>query len=105
MQEILGLYANRYHTKNYHDVQWMYYFIEASKLAYADRNQYLSDPAFVKQPTMGLLEKDYLLNRSTLITMSAMKTPVSAGKPAGIDVMYAPDQSEKIPGDNICCYC
>lgn len=97
-QELLGIYSNRYHTKNYHDSQWMYYFLEASKLAFADRNQYLADPAFVKQPTQGLLNIDYIKSRSLLIQDNALKTPVSAGIPYGVDSLYAPDKSEKIPG-------
>lgn len=96
-QELLGIYANRYHTKNYHDSQWMYYFLEASKLAFADRNKYLADPAFVKQPVQGLLNKDYIKNRSLLIKDRASETPVPAGILAGMDT-HAPDNSEKIPG-------
>lgn len=97
-QELLGIYASRYQNKNYNDSKWMFYFIEASKLAFADRNQYLADPAFIKQPTEGLLTKDYIKNRSLLIKDNALKTPVSAGIPEGINDTYAPDKSEKIPG-------
>ncbi len=98
VQELLRIYADRYHGKNYHDSAWMYYFLEASKLAYADRNQYLADPAFVKQPLDGLLAIDYIKNRSALIKSNALKTPVMPGTPKGIDPIYAPDQSEKKPG-------
>lgn len=97
-QELLGIYANNYQGKNYKDPEWMYQFLESSKLAFADRNQYLADPAFVKQPTLGLLESEYLKNRSKLVKESALKTPVSAGLPQGVDWKYAPDQTEKIPG-------
>ncbi len=34
-------------------------FAEASKLAYADRSEYLGDPAFVKVPVKGLTSKKY----------------------------------------------
>ena len=35
-------------------------FAEASRLAYADRAQYLGDPAFVDVPVRGLIDKGYV---------------------------------------------
>lgn len=40
---------------------------EASRLAFADRNQYLADPDFVEVPTLGLLDPDYLAARAAMI--------------------------------------
>ena len=40
---------------------------EAIKLAYADRNAYYGDPAFVKVPMAGLLSKPYATERRALI--------------------------------------
>ncbi|HET6221550.1 MAG TPA: gamma-glutamyltransferase [Dongiaceae bacterium] len=40
---------------------------EASRLAYADRNRYVGDPAFVAVPTAELLASDYLRKRARLI--------------------------------------
>lgn len=97
-QELMHLYANQYKGTNVNDPQWVYTFIEASKLAYADRNQYLADPDFVKQPVKGLLDPDYLANRSKLIGESALVTPVAAGVPKGIDTRYAPDVAPKPHG-------
>ena len=39
----------------------LYYhtLIEATKLAFADRNRYIADPAFAKVPVKELLSKDY----------------------------------------------
>ncbi|HUA51773.1 MAG TPA: gamma-glutamyltransferase [Candidatus Sulfotelmatobacter sp.] len=42
-------------------------FAEASRLAFADRDQYLADPAFVPQPIAALLDPTYLTQRSALI--------------------------------------
>lgn len=42
-------------------------FLEASKLAYADRAAYLADPAFAAQPIAGLLDPGYLEERAALI--------------------------------------
>lgn len=96
--ELLNIYADRYKGKKDDDMEWMYYFMEASKLAFADRNQYIADPAFIKQPIGGLLAKDYIKLRSELITNTPLKTPVAPGIPKGVDSRYAPDESEKIPG-------
>lgn len=92
-QELVRLFANKYESSDVKDSKWVYTFLEASKLAYADRNQYLADPKFVKQPVNGLLDANYLSQRSKLITESALATPVLAGVPAGIDSRYAPDAS------------
>ncbi|GAA0582682.1 gamma-glutamyltransferase [Rhizomicrobium electricum] len=42
-------------------------FAQASRLAFADRNRYVGDPAFVKVPVAGLLNTAYLKDRSALI--------------------------------------
>jgi len=96
--ELMQIYANNYSGTDPQDINWAYNFFEASKLAYADRNQYLADPDFVKQPVKGLLDPKYILNRSKLIGESAMPTPVTAGIPDGIDKKYAPDTSPKPHG-------
>ncbi len=44
---------------------------EAIKLAYADRNAFYGDPAFVKVPLTGLLSKTYAAGRRSLITPEA----------------------------------
>ena len=43
----------------YHSAQGMHYQIEAMRHAYVDRNSYLGDPDFVKNPVAHLLDKDY----------------------------------------------
>lgn len=42
--------------------------IEAMKLAFADRNKYIADPAFAKVPVAELLSKDYAASRRKLIS-------------------------------------
>lgn len=47
----------------------LYYhtLIEATKLAFADRNKYIADPAFAKVPVEALLSKQYAAGRRALI--------------------------------------
>jgi gamma-glutamyltranspeptidase/glutathione hydrolase len=56
-------------------------FIEAKKLAYADRAKYYADPAFVKLPTLELVSKAYAARRRKLIDMERAQTDVPAGDP------------------------
>ncbi|WP_062358123.1 gamma-glutamyltransferase [Pseudoxanthomonas mexicana] len=57
-------------------------YLEASRLAFADRDAYLADPEFVDAPVAGLLSKDYATQRRTLIdAASAASGPVPAGDP------------------------
>jgi gamma-glutamyltranspeptidase/glutathione hydrolase len=59
----------------------LYRYIEAGKLAYADRGEYLGDPDFVDVPVTGLLSQDYADERAKLIGDTAMQTPVAPGDP------------------------
>jgi gamma-glutamyltranspeptidase / glutathione hydrolase len=56
-------------------------YIEASKLAYADRNRFVGDPDFVDVPLDGLLSKGFAAERRCLITATALPTPVLPGDP------------------------
>jgi gamma-glutamyltranspeptidase/glutathione hydrolase len=56
-------------------------YLEASKLAYADRNRYVGDPDFVDVPLDGLLSKGFAAERRCLITATALPTPVPPGDP------------------------
>lgn len=55
---------------------------EASRLAFADRGQYLADPDYYPVP-QGLLEPSYLLKRATLIDLNAKLESVAPGIPRG----------------------
>ena len=71
---------------------WLHPYLEASRLAYADRAQYLGDPDFVQPPAgswMSLLSPDYLAARAKLIGPQSMKIATS-GKPDGVQTGYAP---------------
>ena len=71
---------------------WLHLYTEASRLAYADRAQYLGDPDFVQAPAgswMSLLDPAYLASRAKLIGAKSMKA-VAAGTPGGLHSSYAP---------------
>lgn len=57
-------------------------YLEASRLAFADRDAYLADPEYVDAPVAGLLSKDYAGHRRALIDpQRAAPGPVPAGDP------------------------
>lgn len=57
---------------------------EAQKLAYADRDRYVADPAFVPVPA-GLTDRAYLTARGTVIDPRRAMPPPEAGVPPGAD--------------------
>lgn len=54
---------------------------ESMRLAYADRAQFIADPAFVTVPTAGLASADYLNGRSALIAADESMASVAPGNP------------------------
>ena len=82
--------------------EWLHLYTEASRLAFADRGQYLGDPDFVTAPDgnwMSLLNTAYLADRAKLIAQQpggqSMKT-AKPGIPGPARTAYAPmpDQPE-----------
>ncbi len=71
---------------------WLHRYIEASRLAYADRAQFVADPDFVSPPGgdwRTLLDPAYLAQRATLIGPRSMGS-ASAGQPGAVRTAYAP---------------
>jgi gamma-glutamyltranspeptidase/glutathione hydrolase len=71
---------------------WLHRYTEASRLAFADRAQYVADPEFVSAPAgdwRSLLAPAYLRERSQLIGAQAMKA-APAGQPGGKTTSFAP---------------
>ena len=56
-------------------------YLEASRLAFADRNAYLADPEFVDAPVAGLLSKPYAAQRRALIDTRRAASKAAAGDP------------------------
>ena len=71
---------------------WLHLYMEASRLAFADRGQYLGDPDFVQPPAgnwMSLLDPSYLAQRAKLIGPVSMKV-AQPGSPGMQASRYAP---------------
>ncbi len=56
-------------------------FVEAKKLAFADRAQFYADPAFAKVPVQHLISKEYAAKRGKLINPNKAADDVPAGNP------------------------
>ena len=70
-------------------VRYYHTLIEATKLAFADRNRYISDPAFSKVPVVDLLSKDYAAKRRALINPNkALDSPPPGLLNTGSDTTY-----------------
>lgn len=69
-----------------HDsVDYIHTVIEALKLAYADRDTYYADTAFVQVPGEGLLSKEYARERARLIDPRVASRAFVAGDPLRYD--------------------
>ncbi len=64
---------------------YLHTITEAMKLAYADRDTYYADPAFVQVPGEGLLSKAYAKERAALIDPKKASTTFIAGDPLEFD--------------------
>jgi len=79
-------------TQGLPSADWLHRYAEASRLAFADRAQYVADPDFVTAPTghwQSLLAQDYLRQRSQLIGPRAMAS-APAGQPSGTRSSWGP---------------
>lgn len=94
LMQILGLLDTQPAAKAAHGLtaDWLHAYAESAKLAFADRAQYIADPAFVTAPGgdwLNLLAPAYLKDRSALIGERAM-APAKAGEPAAPTLALAP---------------
>lgn len=69
-------------------VTW-HLFLESQRLAYADREIYLADSDFVQVPVAGLLDRNYLADRSALISPQGSMAEARPGTPPGVTAIMA----------------
>ena len=76
------------------DVQTVHAFLQANRLAFADRNLYVADPGYVAVPTAGLLDPGYLAGRAALLTTGPLAPGIAAaGVPPAVGAAGSPDPS------------
>ncbi|MEU9399251.1 gamma-glutamyltransferase [Streptomyces sp. NPDC048242] len=64
------------------DVRYLHRFIEASRIAFADRGRWVGDPSFENVPTKDLLSQRYADSRACLIKdESVLTSPLAPGDP------------------------
>ncbi|MEU9986807.1 gamma-glutamyltransferase [Streptomyces sp. NPDC048045] len=64
------------------EVQYLHHYIEASRIAFADRGRWVGDPAFEDVPTKQLLSQRFADSRACLIADDAVLTsPLAPGDP------------------------
>ena len=78
--EILNI-LNGYPLGSESRVEALFHYLEASRLAYADRNAYVGDPDYVHVPLAGLLDPAFAATRRCLIGNTALTSPVAASSP------------------------
>ena len=61
-------------------------YLEASRLAFADRNAYVADPEYLDVPLAGLLSKEYAASRRAAILPRQASLNVAQGDPFGFQV-------------------
>jgi gamma-glutamyltranspeptidase/glutathione hydrolase len=64
------------------EAQYLHHYLEASRIAFADRGRWVGDPAFENVPTAGLLSQSYADSRASLIKdNSVLTSPLAPGDP------------------------
>ncbi|MGW0733089.1 gamma-glutamyltransferase [Streptomyces sp. NPDC002851] len=62
--------------------QALHHYVEASRIAFADRNRWVGDPAFSDVPTKELLSKEFAKDRACLIRPdAALTSPLASADP------------------------
>lgn len=78
-------------------VEAVHYFSEAGRLAYADRDFYVADPAYVGIPVKGLLSPAYLRQRSALIQPDSSMGKAEPGDPMALLASLGKDHAYELP--------
>ncbi len=91
--QILGM-LNSFELSTMEPPYAWHMYLEAARLAYADRGKYMADSDFVDMPTEGLVDPEYLADRATLIDPVTSMGEAEAGLPAWDETRFwSPDTS------------
>ncbi|HCA16562.1 MAG TPA: gamma-glutamyltransferase [Alcaligenes faecalis] len=83
-------------SANPQSAEAIHYFSEAGRLAFADRDAWVADPAFVSVPQQALLAPEYLKSRAALIQADRSMGHAQPGKPLA-DSQAATDNTPELP--------
>lgn len=81
LQMVQARAMNRF---DFQDPGFLHLYLEASKLAQADRRLHVGDPAHTSVPTTQLISRDYLAERAKLISLERALQNPAAGRPGPI---------------------
>jgi gamma-glutamyltranspeptidase/glutathione hydrolase len=87
LQMLAMLEGSGYEKGGFGSASSLHYEAEVMRRFYADRNQYIGDPDFVKNPIAGLLDPAYIASRRATIDLAhaTPSTVIGPGKPAGAE--------------------
>ena len=86
--QILNLMSEAPPPSRRDDAAWWHWFIEAKKLAFADRARYYADPAFTPGPIAELIAPAYAAKRAGLINPLQAAADFPPGLLPGTDTTY-----------------
>ena len=86
--QMLNLLSAGAPPANRQDAAWWHWFIEAKKLAFADRARYYADPDFSQLPVSQLLTEAYTQRRAALIDPARAAPDFPPGLLPGSDTTY-----------------
>ncbi len=72
----------------HNSADYLHHLVEAKKLAFADRDFYITDPEFAKIPLNRLLSKDYAAERRKAISPTQARTEYDPGASEQSDTVY-----------------
>jgi len=81
VQQMLGILETQDIARMGAGPQAVHWISEAGRLAFADRNLYLADPAFLSVPVSGLIDRDYVRSRAGLASPDRSMGRAKAGDP------------------------
>ena len=83
---------------DFDDPRFVHLFVEAGKLARADRMMYMGDPDFGAIPVEALVSPAYVLARAAMIDPSRADPSPRPGKPATVAMSQVPDLESAMGG-------